>query len=171
MNRRIITESLKFTTGAVVVITGVILWWLHYAKSPMTDPNLAREYRYVVNYLRENAPDHNREKELAEAYWKRYPDVRDHPFYGVSGPTGTHGAHDHFRQHGKREGRVMAPLPTPAEPNRERRLAKSYWNRYPDVAGSTTWGRNGPLGFLGPRDHYQNRGKKEGRVWGEETTR
>jgi len=47
----------------------------------------------------------------------------------------------------------------------EKSLAEAYWRRYPDIGQSTYWGPGGPLGIYGPRDHYEQYGKDEGRVF------
>ena len=49
----------------------------------------------------------------------------------------------------------------------ERALAEAYWNRNPDVeADLIQFGRHGPLGILGAREHYNIHGRREGRIWG-----
>lgn len=47
----------------------------------------------------------------------------------------------------------------------EKSLAETYWYRYPDIEKSKYWGPGGPLGIYGPRDHYEQYGKDEGRVF------
>jgi len=64
-------------------------------------------------YSKEFAPDQQAEKILAEAYWRRYPDVRNDPYYGKHGPMGFKGAREHFEQHGKYEGRILTPILIP----------------------------------------------------------
>ena len=59
----------------------------------------------------ENDPGSSLEHELAEAYWRRYPDIKEDAHYGINGPLGIFGAREHFRQHGKREGRVWGLTP------------------------------------------------------------
>ena len=49
--------------------------------------------------------DTDRLRVAAAAYWDRYPDVAGDPFYGRSGPLGDRGAHQHFLDHGRRDGR------------------------------------------------------------------
>lgn len=49
----------------------------------------------------------------------------------------------------------------------EQRLAEAYWQRNPDVAASSHYGRNGKAGVLGAREHWLRHGKSEGRHWGE----
>lgn len=47
----------------------------------------------------------------------------------------------------------------------EKLLAESYWQRYKDVRRDRYWGRNGPMGIWGARDHYQQHGRREGRIF------
>ncbi len=47
----------------------------------------------------------------------------------------------------------------------EKVLAESYWLRYPDVKRNEYWGTNGPMGIFGPRDHYLQLGRREGRIF------
>ncbi len=49
---------------------------------------------------------------------------------------------------------------------REAALAEQYWRRYPDVGNDAFYGRKGPLGVLGAREHFNRWGRNEGRVWG-----
>ncbi|BDD85681.1 hypothetical protein [Desulfofustis limnaeus] len=48
---------------------------------------------------------------------------------------------------------------------RERLLAESYWHRYEDIRLHSYWGENGPMGIWGPRDHYEQHGRREGRLF------
>lgn len=47
----------------------------------------------------------------------------------------------------------------------ERALAEAYWQRYPAVEKNDYFGREGPLGISGPREHYRLYGQREGRIW------
>jgi hypothetical protein len=47
----------------------------------------------------------------------------------------------------------------------EKLLAEGYWLRYKDVRKDRYWGENGPMGIWGPRDHYQQHGRREGRIF------
>lgn len=47
----------------------------------------------------------------------------------------------------------------------ERRLAALYWQANPDVSESAYFGRAGPLGMLGAREHFDRHGRREGRLW------
>lgn len=47
----------------------------------------------------------------------------------------------------------------------EKVLAESYWLRYRDIRKNNYWGINGPMGVWGPRDHFIQHGKREGRIF------
>lgn len=49
---------------------------------------------------------------------------------------------------------------------REKKLAESYWFRYPSLQTNTNWGKDGPKGIWGPRDHYRTHGRFDGWIWG-----
>ncbi len=50
--------------------------------------------------------------------------------------------------------------------NREEKvLAEDYWLRYEDIKKDKHWGENGSMGIFGPRDHFQQHGKREGRIF------
>jgi hypothetical protein len=44
-------------------------------------------------------------------------------------------------------------------------LAKAYWKRYPDVRQDSYYGAAGPLGIFGAREHFQQHGKREKRIY------
>lgn len=48
---------------------------------------------------------HAEEIALAEAYWRRNPDVAADRFFGRAGILSPHGAREHWSRHGRREGR------------------------------------------------------------------
>jgi hypothetical protein len=137
--------------------------------SGILDPAIRAEKQYLDSYIREHSPDLQHQRMLARAYWTRYEDIRTDPYFGEHGPNGIFGARDHYNLHGRREGRVYGPTPTVTDLEREKVLAESYWNRYPDVAESGVWGRKSSLGVLGPRDHYRYVGKYLGNTWGVQT--
>jgi len=51
------------------------------------------------------------------------------------------------------------------DPAIEEAESEAYWRRYPDVAADLYYGRGGPLGVLGARQHYRDHGYREGRQW------
>ena len=59
----------------------------------------------------ETAEETAEERALAEAYWRRNPDVAADRYYGIEGQLGTAGALEHYRHHGQREGRSWGVLP------------------------------------------------------------
>lgn len=48
----------------------------------------------------------------------------------------------------------------------EQLLAETYWKRYPDVGQDSHFGKNGTMGIFGARAHFDQHGKREGRLWG-----
>jgi hypothetical protein len=112
------------------------------------------------------APDLQKERSLAMDYWLRYSDVRHDSFWGEKSRLGIKGPADHYRHHGRREGRIYAAVSRPEDMTLEKELAEAYWQENPDVARSSVWGRQSSLGILGPRDHYRFYGRGQGRTWG-----
>jgi len=159
-------KHLRFWITLVVASTSFFIWTLGLLQSPLTRPEIERERLFVKKYLQDNAPDLLAEKALAEAYLKRYEDVRQDAYYGPNGPMGIYGAGEHYEQHGRREGRIFAPIHAPEDLAFEQQLAEAYWQRYPDIAASNVWGRGGTLGILGPRDYYTYYGRFLGHSWG-----
>ena len=152
---------------AVVLSFSAVLWLFGLSKSPIGNPNLFVERQLAQRYNQQHSPDLQSTRTLAEAYWNRYRDVREHDYYGKNGKMGIYGAEEHFKHHGRGEGRIYGPVPLPERPLEEPGLAEAYWQRYPDIERSATWGRRSTLGILGPRDHYHYLGKNQGRVWGQ----
>ena len=157
-------------TRAITVIgflsLSIILWLQGLLSSQIFNPEIHIPKRKAAALLREGAVDRTREVQLARAYWLRYKDVRTDPFFGEDGPLGLTGAGEHYRQHGRREGRIYGPVAEGLDPEQERLLAEAYWQRYPDIAKSQIWGRKSALGIRGPRDHYRYIGKYRMLVWG-----
>lgn len=152
------------TIGAIV--SSGLLWVRGLLQSPYYEPGLQVEEKYIREYIETNSPDNRQEKILAEGYWLRYRDISKNNYWGVDGPMGIWGPRDHFTQHGRREGRIFAPVIQPRDLKKEQKLAESYWQRYPNVRESGVWGKKSSMGILGPRDHFQHRGRFQGKVWG-----
>lgn len=75
-------------------------------RSPLFD---ARERDRIALFgalARAKAPPTEDQRTAAEAYWRRYPDVAEDGFFGRQGPMGIRGAFEHYRRHGRPEGRV-----------------------------------------------------------------
>ena len=149
------------------VLGASLIIWLHgLLNSPIMHPDILAEKRYASIHLRDTTPDTQERQLLAQAYWTRYADVRKDRFYGENGVNGILGAWKHYEQHGKHEGRIFGPIPEIDNTDAEKVLAETYWQRYPDIAASTVWGRGSTLSFRGPRDHYRYVGKYQNRIWG-----
>lgn len=53
-----------------------------------------------------------------------------------------------------------------AKHSTEMDLAKAYWLRYEDVRNHFLFGENSTLGISGARAHFQQHGRREGRIYG-----
>lgn len=143
------------------------LWGLNFLQSPLYNHEMKLQQKYLSSKYDELAPDLQEQRLLAFDYWQRYPDVRKDSFWGEKSRLGVKGPADHYRHHGRREGRIYARVARPEDEDLESRLAEAYWQRNPDIAKSKIWGRQSSLGILGPRDHYRFYGNRQGRKWGE----
>jgi hypothetical protein len=152
--------------SAAAMAVSLALWGRGLLQSPLAEPRLIQEERYLEAFVDTASPDRQREKLLAEAYWRRYRDVREDRTWGERGPMGIRGPRDHYSQHGKREGRIFAPVIEPEDLAQEKELAETYWRRYPDIRASAIWGDGSDLGILGPRDYHTHIGRHQGRLWG-----
>ncbi len=164
MNSRLPRATTALLITVFLVSVGLWLAGLH--QSPLFHPTLPKEEQYVRQYLDYHSPERLQERLLADAYWRRYPDIGADPYFGTNGTLGVAGAREHYRSYGRSEGRLFAPLPDIDCSEEEARLAEAYWRRYPDIERSPVWGRDGALGLLGPRDHYEHIGQRQGRIWG-----
>lgn len=152
---------------AGVLVLSVIAWLHGLFSSQIFNPEIVAQKRQAAALLRGAKEQRSTEVELARAYWLRYEDIRNHFLFGESGLLGISGASEHYRQHGRHEGRIYGPISDPADPGKERILAEAYWSRYPEVAKSQVWGRKSALGIRGPRDHYRYIGRRQNLIWGE----
>lgn len=167
MNAPGTSAVLRAVIAGLAILIATACWIYGYINSPAGNTDLGREKIFLTNYLQQNTPDLQLEKEMAEAYWLRYPDVRDNSYWGPKGPLGIWGARDHYLQHGYRENRVFGDLAKPENLQTEEKLARAYWRRYPDVRQHTIWGETGRLGIYGARDHYRYIGQRQGKKWGD----
>ncbi|OGR17101.1 MAG: hypothetical protein A2X81_12765 [Desulfobacterales bacterium GWB2_56_26] len=157
---------LRLLVCVAAVLIATLLWFEGLFHSPLMDPRRQTERKFVSNYVRANTPDSEKERLLADSYWRRYRDVREDAYWGENGPMGIWGPRDHYRQHGRKEGRIFRPVTEAPDPEAEKTLARAYWDRYPNVRGSPIWGENSDLGILGPRDHFIHIGRFLGLTWG-----
>ena len=150
---------------AAVIPLSILLWVHGLLTSEILDPEIQAQKRQAAVRLRDAATVSTNELEAARAYWLRYEDIRLHPLFGEHGPLGIAGAREHYRQHGRHEGRIYAPIAEVEDPEQERVLAEAYWRRYAEVAESQVWGRKSALGIRGPRDHYRYVGRRQNKIW------
>lgn len=161
-------KTLVTAAGSLLLLVAAALYVESLLHSPLVDEKLAIEQAYVTAHISATARSDEEERRLAQGYWRRYRDVRLDRHWGENGPMGIHGPRDHYRQHGRREGRIFKPLFIAEDLAEEKALAESYWRRYPDVRGSWIWGEHADLGILGPRDHFLHVGSGLGYHWGKE---
>lgn len=159
-------KTLATAAGSLLMLVAMALWVEGLLHSPLVDEKLAIEQAYVAAHISATARSDEEERLLAQGYWRRYHDVRLDRHWGENGPMGIHGPRDHYRQHGRREGRIFKPLFIAEDLAAEKALAESYWQRYPEVRSSWIWGENTDLGIQGPRDHFLHVGSGLGYVWG-----
>lgn len=159
-------KALRIAITGIALTVATVFWVRGLLQSPLVQPDGRSREQSVAGALPSNSRELQREAQLAQGYWQRYRDVRQHDYWGEKGFMGIRGPRDHFRQHGRREGRIFAPVLDASDMAREKKLAEAYWRRYPDVRASAVWGERSDLQFLGPRDHFTYVGRYEGRIWG-----
>ncbi len=160
-------EWIRGTAVGLICAVSALLWWVQALQSPFLNEQEHDSRRYRQTSHEKRAPELQELRQLASDYWLRYADIRIHPLWGEGGRFGIEGPLNHYRLHGKKEGRIYAKISRPEDLEREKWLARAYWQRYPAVASSEVWGENSLLGVLGPRDHYRFFGRKMGLRWGE----
>ena len=99
------SKSSKFSLR-LMVFAGISLALVAYAVGAWHSPLLDRELRLRFDiFTQAEGWNEEEERSLAEIYWTRYADVAAHSYYGRDGTLGVWGAREHFKHHGKREGR------------------------------------------------------------------
>lgn len=96
--------AVAITTTAV--IASAILWLYNARLSPIFTPTGVNEQKTATLSNNQQSPQDKDEQRLAEAYWKRYEDVRNHTYWGESGAMGIKGPRHHYEHYGKLEGRT-----------------------------------------------------------------
>lgn len=74
-------------------------------QSPLLDRRHAEQDRFLAAVAQATVSYDAVDTGAATAYWERYPDVVGDAYYGPSGPLGVRGALQHYRDHGRGEGR------------------------------------------------------------------
>ncbi|NOQ45830.1 MAG: hypothetical protein GQ559_04035 [Desulfobulbaceae bacterium] len=100
----------RMAATLIIVVLGFSVWIWGFFHSPAGSRERRMERAYVASNLVTRAPDYEDEKKLAQAYWWRYHDVRKDWLWGEKGTMGVRGPRDHYRLHGRREGRIWGPL-------------------------------------------------------------
>lgn len=81
-----------------------------FCHSPAADPDEPARHAFLER-MAAPGPADDGERALAEAYWRRYPDVAADRYFGAHGQLGRAGAREHYQRHGRREGRVWGNDP------------------------------------------------------------
>ncbi|MDP6351711.1 MAG: hypothetical protein QF926_11925 [Alphaproteobacteria bacterium] len=90
--------ELVLAIGLMAVALAIYGW--RALTSPVLDSERFAQRAFLRAFLDQNAPDPELEAALAEAYWRRYPEIRDHPHYGPGG-VGVPGARAHYLRRGR----------------------------------------------------------------------
>lgn len=104
--RAVITIAVLFLSSAGW------LWGLFNSETLFFERHAAPPHRSTQHPAEPG--DDSQLRRAAEAYWDRYPDIKEHHYFGVHGPLGIDGAREHYRQHGRHEGRIYG-LPADTE--------------------------------------------------------
>ncbi len=98
-----------------IAVGGFVLALVAYAvgafDSLLLDPRQRAATDLLIRYAAVEKTDERREQALADLYWLRYPDVAGDWYFGKNGKLGLWGAREHFKRHGKREGRNWPTMP------------------------------------------------------------
>ncbi|MEP4379725.1 MAG: hypothetical protein ABJ215_00825 [Alphaproteobacteria bacterium] len=95
--------------GLTLFAAALAVFAVGLAGSALVDARQAEQQTIINNYARAGSIDQVREKVLAEAYWRRNPDVAADDVYGAASTLGVFGAREHFNRHGRVEGRKWGP--------------------------------------------------------------
>jgi hypothetical protein len=89
----------------LVMAAALVFYGLAARRAPELESGARAQRAVLEDTLTARATTAEQERLLAEAYWRRYPDVGADPAFGVHGQLGVWGAREHFQRHGQREGR------------------------------------------------------------------
>lgn len=99
-------RDLRRLLAVAALIAGLLVYWDGARRSPLLDSGEQERRSWLIAQTRGDVRDPLEEARLAEAYWSRYPDVAANARFGRHGKLGSAGAREHFRLHGRKEGRV-----------------------------------------------------------------
>lgn len=89
----------------LLVAVSLAAYGLGAAHSPLLDARRGEAVWLAQRTIATAAQNHAEEVALAEAYWRRNPDVAADRFFGRAGILSPHGAREHWLRHGRRENR------------------------------------------------------------------
>jgi len=93
---------LSYVAFALALVVFAVGAW----DSPLFNQESRARVEVLNRFARAEYLDEGQEKIIATSYWSHYTDVAADPFFGREGRLGIWGAREHFKRHGKREGRV-----------------------------------------------------------------
>lgn len=96
----------RLLLSALIITLAWSVWLPEAINSPVLNRQIEAERDYLNDILFYRSPQFEVEKQSAEAYWKRYPEIADHWLWGKNGELGIRGPKDHYERFGKWEGRI-----------------------------------------------------------------
>lgn len=95
-------RSRLFISAACLAVSLLLYGW-GVSTAEIFDADARARQTFLSNMA--NTGDAVEIKTLAEAYWRRNPDVARDVQFGRGGAMGIFGPREHYRRHGKDEGR------------------------------------------------------------------
>jgi hypothetical protein len=102
-------RMLRGFIALALLLGGFAAYGYGAAHSPLLDRDLAERRAWLRLEAAEGGADAAAEAGLAEAYWQRNPDVAADRYFGRGGVLGFFGPREHWKRHGRREGRAWGP--------------------------------------------------------------
>jgi hypothetical protein len=99
----------KFLAIATIIVMAIAVAMPYLSRTlgvfPALQEDLAARKSYLDEQVRIGKIDETEERNLAEIYWTRYPDVAGNPYFGRGGLFGVFGAREHYERAGREESR------------------------------------------------------------------
>ena len=91
------------------ILLAVLAYGIYAAaalKSPLFDESERERLAFLGTKMQvAGVPFTDAQRREAEAYYRRFPGLDQDAFFGRNGPMGVRGALEHYRRHGRHEGR------------------------------------------------------------------
>ncbi len=105
------TKSQKNLCIVGVMALSVFVYGYGAWHSPQLNTETAAQSAYLKQMSQASQHNLEREKQLAEIYWRNNPDVSADLYFGKNGQLGILGAREHYKRHGQRENRTWPQRP------------------------------------------------------------